>query len=105
MPGLDLSGFFTSLFWLWLVIELWFFGFPAVWLANQKGRDPLIWAIAAVLFGPIALFVLGVAPRGARGRFAPCPACREAVDSDAEVCPFCRVHYRPELREAASPAY
>lgn len=36
-------------------------GFTA-WLADQKERDPLGWFALGLLFGPIALLAVGLAP-------------------------------------------
>ena len=32
------------------------------WLANEKGRDPLLWMTLGILFGPLALLTLGLSP-------------------------------------------
>ncbi len=68
-------------------------GLPALWLAGEKGRDPYIWAVIGVLFGPIAVAMVGFAPRRAGGIFGECPACREAIRAEARICPFCRTRF------------
>jgi hypothetical protein len=48
----------------WVSIGLWALtwgGFSA-WLADQKGRDPLSWFGLGLLFGPVALLSVGLAP-------------------------------------------
>jgi hypothetical protein len=99
VPGFDLSGALFSLVGLWIIAGLVLWGLPAMWLADQKGRDPLAWVLLALFLGPIALLTVGMAPRGARGRYGRCPACRESIDLDAEVCAFCRTRFEREAVE------
>jgi hypothetical protein len=93
MPGVDLSGFFGTVLLLWIGVTLCVFGVPAAWLANEKGRNPAVWAIVGILIGPMAVLAVGFSPRVAEGEFGACPSCLEVVYRDAEMCPFCKTQY------------
>ena len=64
------------------------------WLANQKGRSPSGWFVAAVIAGPLAMLAVGLAPsrwaveedRRLDGR---CPRCDHRVSAIALHCPAC----------------
>ncbi len=73
-----------------LALSFLVFGLTAAWLADEKGRNGTTWLLLGTLLGPVGLFGIGVAPRGASGRFGPCWACREPIDREAVVCPFCQ---------------
>lgn len=49
---------------IWGLIGLWLLAWGAFtgWLADQKGRDSLAWFALGVLFGPLALLSVGMAP-------------------------------------------
>lgn len=34
----------------------------AAWLAGERGREPLVWAIVGLLLGPMAVIAVGLAP-------------------------------------------
>lgn len=64
------------------------------WLANQKGRSPSGWFVAAIIGGPLAMIAVGLAPsrwaveedRRLDGR---CPRCDNRVSAAARNCPAC----------------
>ena len=71
---------------------LWFlFCLPAVVVAISKKRNPLVWLIAGILFGPIGFFTIGFMPpkEDERSR-RKCPFCAEHVPAEAKllVVPF-----------------
>ncbi len=74
---------------LWLLPAILFFGLPASWLAVEKGRSEWSWFLLALVLGPLAILLLGLAPRGPQGRYQACPECSEAVFLSAVRCPFC----------------
>ena len=64
------------------------------WLANQKGRSPSGWFVAAVIGGPLALLAVGLAPsRWAveedRRLDRRCPHCDNRVSATTRHCPAC----------------
>ena len=85
MYGIDGSVF------LWLIIPI----VLAVWaysIAKKKGRSALLWAIVVFLI-PLLFFVIlllnpveRIADREGK---IQCPACREWIFKDAELCRFC----------------
>lgn len=64
------------------------------WLANQKGRSPSGWFVAAIIGGPLAMIAVGLAPsrwaveedRRLDGR---CPRCDNRVSATARRCSAC----------------
>ena len=76
---------------LWLIIPI----VLAVWaysIAKKKGRSALLWAIVVFLI-PLLFFVIlllnpveRIADREGK---IQCPACREWIFKDAELCRFC----------------
>lgn len=55
-------------------------------IASKKGRGFIGWFIYALLLWPVAFIhalVMG-------DRSTLCPACKEPVNEDAEICPHCR---------------
>ena len=71
----------------------------AGWMAMRRARNIAIWFAYGALTGPIALFLLAVAPPGR------CPACDHPVDGWAELCPVCGVRFETlRSRLAAPPA-
>jgi hypothetical protein len=77
---------------LWLIIVGWTIPSAAVsrWLAGEKGYDRVEWTIAGFVFGPLALWAIGMAPRGFLAPFTACPECSEAIYAAATKCPFCQ---------------
>ena len=64
------------------------------WLANQKGRSPSGWFVAAIIGGPLAMLAVGLAPsRWAveedRRLDERCPRCDNRVSASARNCPAC----------------
>ncbi|MEO8469630.1 MAG: hypothetical protein ABI573_08195 [Chloroflexota bacterium] len=76
------------------------------WLANQKGRSPSGWFVAAVIGGPLAMLAVGLAPsrwrveedRRLDGR---CPRCDNRVSATARHCPSCDTQL-PQMAQAVS---
>lgn len=66
---------------------------PAAWLAAERGRSAETWVLVGLLLGPMAVVLVGLAPRVAGGDYAECPECREPVRVDARRCPHCHVAY------------
>ena len=74
------------------------------WLANQKGRSPSGWFVAAIIGGPLAMIAVGLAPsrwaveedRRLDGR---CPRCDNRVSAAARNCPACDADL-PEMPRA-----
>jgi len=60
----------------------------ARWLADEKGHEPNYWTVVGLLFGPLAVLTVGLAPRGLVG-FKPCVECYEAIHPLATKCPHC----------------
>ena len=64
------------------------------WLANQKGRSPSGWFVAAIIGGPLAMLAVGLAPsRWAveedRRLDRRCPRCDNRVSATTRHCPAC----------------
>lgn len=64
------------------------------WLANQKGRSPSGWFVAAVIAGPLAMLAVGLAPaqwavEEARRLDRRCPRCDGRVSASARYCGAC----------------
>jgi MFS family permease len=95
----DLSQL-TDLITTWAAVALtaWVLVAVAVgWLADQKGRSPVIWFLVGLLWGPFAVLLVGLAPRGASGQYHRCSECREPIRREAQVCPFCRTAIPTDL--------
>lgn len=60
------------------------------WLATERGRSDGEWVLLGLLFGPIALIAVGLAPPKPGGRFKSCVECQLAVPALATRCPYCR---------------
>jgi hypothetical protein len=63
------------------------------YVARQKGRSGVGWAIVSLLVSPVfALLALAAVPvrSGGMDELAACPYCAEDVKSDAVICPHCR---------------
>lgn len=65
-------------------------GLPAAFLAEQRGRSQLNWALLGIFLGPVAILVVGLSEREPYGRFEECPDCGEAVFREARRCSHCR---------------
>jgi len=64
---MDPAGTPLIVFVLFLLLSILFFGLPSAWLASQRGRSAIIWAlVAALLLGPVAILVVGLAQGGRR---------------------------------------
>jgi hypothetical protein len=77
--------------WVVGIIVVWAvaFGWPAAWLAGERGRGIWTWFFIGAIYGPVAIFILGFAPMGIAGTFRECPDCLEAVRAGASTCPHC----------------
>jgi hypothetical protein len=53
------------------------------WLANRRDRSPGTWFVLGALTGPIAAFIVAIAPPGR------CPVCGLAVRGWPTACPGC----------------
>jgi hypothetical protein len=75
---------------VWIVI-VW--AIPAAiatrFLAAAKGYDENYWTIVGLIFGPIGLWTIGLAPRGYGQPFKACVECAEAIYDEATKCPHC----------------
>ena len=79
------------------------------WLANQKGRSPSGWFVAAVIGGPLAMLAVGLAParwrveedRRLDGR---CPRCDSRVSAMARHCSACDTELPLVPRAVQAPA-
>lgn len=85
---------------LWLLMLDAFFVWSAVFLAAQRGRDPVGWGALAFLFGPFAVVVIGLSrpavslpstTPGEEPRDAASTAVLRAVHAPAKACPHCSV--------------
>ncbi len=76
------------------------------YVARQKGRSGLGWAILSLLVSPVfALLALTAVPVRSRDadEIAACPYCAEDVKSDAVVCPHCRSNLDAKLVGRLTP--
>lgn len=89
---------------LGFIVVLWILqGALAGWLANERGRDFFPWLITGVIFGPLAVIAVGLAPVGTTGVFKACVECQMGVPADATRCPYCRTDLiRAEAEEIAA---
>lgn len=98
--AVDVAGPLNTLLTLWFTVAVTAWLVVAVaagWLADQNGRSAIIWFLVGLLTGPFAVVLVGFAPRGASGQYRRCRECREAIRSEATVCPFCRAEMPTEL--------
>lgn len=96
----DVGGPLNVLLTLWVGVTLSVWVLVAVaagWLAEEKGRSPVIWFLIGLLSGPFAVLLAGFAPRGASGDYRRCKDCREPIRREAVVCPFCRASMPTEV--------
>jgi hypothetical protein len=68
-----LTLWFTLAVTAWLVVAV-----AAGWLAEEKGRSPIIWFLVGLVSGPFAVVLVGLAPRGASGQYQRCPGVPRA---------------------------
>ena len=80
------------------------------WLANQKGRSPSGWFVAAIIGGPLAMLAVGLAPsRWAveedRRLDRRCPRCDNRVSATTRHCPACdtELAQMPETVPVSTP--
>jgi hypothetical protein len=76
-------------------------------IASSKGRNSLGWLFLGVLFGPLAVLAVAIAGTDQRreqraglqsGKLRACPACAEAIKSEAVRCKHCGVEVPPVPR-------
>jgi hypothetical protein len=75
-------------------------GLPAAWLAAERGRGYVTWLLVGVFWGPLAVFVVGLAPIRPSGAFVPLRALRGT--RPLECCPLPPLHVG--LRAPGSPS-
>jgi hypothetical protein len=64
------------------------FGLATAWLARRRDRIIVIWAAIGAILGPVALFILWVAPPGR------CATCRAPVSGWLTTCLWCGMDVR-----------
>ena len=73
-------------------------GLVSSYLANEKGRNWLVWLIVGFLTGPIGLILILLWPKDQKtldqkalfdGELKKCPVCAELVKAEASKCRFC----------------
>jgi len=62
---------------------------PAAWLAGERGRPPLDWALVGFFLGPVALLMVGLAPIAPAGAWLQCSICLGTVKAGARRCQHC----------------
>jgi hypothetical protein len=60
------------------------------WLADERGRGAGPWTVTGLIFGPLALLAVGLAPLGTAGLLKACVECQMGVPALATRCPHCR---------------
>jgi len=96
----DVAGPLNTLLTVWLTVALtgWVLvALAAGWLADEKGRSLILWFLIGLISGPLAVVLVGFAPRGASGQYRRCRECREPIRREAMVCPLCRAKMPTEL--------
>lgn len=82
--SIDFSGILVFIALLWIVQAI-----AVGAIANQRRRNPLAWALLAIVTSPfVAAILLVAAPIDKRPR-VECLNCGEMVITDAKVCHFC----------------
>ncbi|MGL5936159.1 MAG: hypothetical protein ACRCZI_11135 [Cetobacterium sp.] len=97
---------------LLLLVVLWLlFGVFSGVIAVSKNRSGFFWLLLGFLFGPFALFAVGVmpaSPGAPSGAWRQCPACHAKIDADASRCRYCTAESAPptadELLDAEAEA-
>ena len=73
-------------------------GLISSYVANEKGRNWLIWLIFGFLGGPLGILLILLWPKDQKvldekalyyGHKKKCPACAELIKPDAKKCRFC----------------
>ena len=68
------------------------------WTASRRARNPIVWFAIGACSGPVALFILAVAPPGR------CPDCDRPVPRWNRVCARCGAEFPPIWEEEEAPA-
>lgn len=82
-----------------ILIVVVFLGLIPAVIASRKGHTFVGWWI----FGALILIVALPAALMAKDIRARCPACRETVQPDAQVCPHCRLRITPTSGGTSGP--
>jgi len=80
-----------NLIWYVLLVASLFAGF-SWYVAGERGRDQGSWLVLGALFGPLALFAVGVIPAiptVSPGKTRECPTCGEVIKIQAQACKHC----------------
>ena len=73
------------------VLLSWLIAGPLIGLGLGIRRgQPIGGCFLGLLLGPLGWLLVLVSEDSRR---TPCPACREPIMKDAEVCPFCRTRF------------
>ncbi len=75
---------------LFLIAYVVVLGTATAWLALERGRHGVSWFFVGAVLGPLAILMVGFAPRQAIGsRYRECVECVEPMDARAITCPHC----------------
>jgi len=85
---------------LLVAVLAWLIGFgaAAAYVAAQRRRNPLWWAVLGAILGPIALLILRRAPPGR------CWSCAARTVGWSTLCAWCGEDVRGPVRPATSPS-
>ena len=78
---------------LWIVC-----GIGSAAIASSKGRSTFGWLVLGLLFGPIAVLIVGLMAKPAPDveTLRKCPFCAELILKEAKVCKHCGRDVEPK---------